>query len=243
MKERNSKKKMWLSLGLAGALTVGATLALFTDVTGTLTNNFNIFNGAGGKGISLEIKEHDVSSANDYEYTDGDEWINGDDLGTAGVTYNELVSYQVIDKDPTVFMHENSVESMVVLEVTGLNQDTKIKTYKETEDTDINENGLSSEWTKINVTGTNVDSTKTYFIYRYNPEASYDTANPSVANYDMLPPIFRHLQVQNVADGTTFTPITAKAAAAQVENTDEKTAVLEALKTLGVTATNYTKVN
>lgn len=248
MKERNSKKKMWLSLGLAGALTVGATLALFTGVTGTLTNEFSIYSGADGNGVKLEIKEHNVAfedeelEKNDYKYETGDPWIDGSKNSTkAGVVYKDLVSYQVIDKDPTVFMHNGSLKSMVVLEVDGLKQNN-IKTFKQADDTNIGDDGLSTEWTKIEVTADNLDTDKTYFIYTYKPDTDFENAVPAVANYNKLPAIFKHLQVQDVKDNDKFTEITARAAAAQLENTNEKTAVLEALKTLDVNATNYTVV-
>lgn len=250
MKERNSKKKMWLSLGLAGALTVGATLALFTDLTGTLTNTFNIYNGAGGQGIDITIKEHDVQDnvnndgENDYLIDADDKWKEGVDQGLAGINYNDLISYQIVDKDPTVFVNEKSVESVIVLAVTGLDEtnQTKIKPYATATDTGYNSTtGLSEAWTEIRVTG-GTDGTR-YFTYDYTSDNfnSLEEVKDGDKTYHLLPAIFKHLQVQDVSDLTTgdnnFGNITAKAAAAQIENLDEdqrNDAIIEALKQLGI---------
>lgn len=242
MKERNSKKKMWLSLGLAGALTVGATLALFTDFTETLTNAFNIYSGAGDKGINITIKEHDLNDDPDYkiDISNKDKWVEGDDDTTASVTYNDLVSYQIIDKDPTVFVDTKSVESVIVLAVTGLDNtnSNKIKPYATEADNGYNTlTGLSNEWTEITVSN-GIDGTR-YFTYEYTSDKFDDLESKTDNNvtYHLLPAIFKHLQVQDVADGTKFNNITAKAAAAQIQNLTEDqkdTAIKEALKQLGI---------
>ena len=236
MKERNSKKKMWLSLGLAGALTVGATLALFTDVTGTLTNIFNVFDGNGDKAISLTIKEHDLNGDDNYRIDDDDTLlIEGNTEGT-GVTYNNLMPNQIIDKDPTVYMDTDSADSWVVLKVTGLNQ-PYLSLYQEQGEEGLT-NGLSTSWTeitnKLQITSGGGDGGR-YFIYEYADDKKLE----------VLPAIFEHLQVGDIDNAAVdeddlFTPITAQAAAAQSANTTKKVSIETALSELGVTAT-YTE--
>ena len=106
-----NKKKlvtMLVSLSLVAALGVGATLALFTDKTNTLTNTFVV-----GNGIEVTIAENvpntDTPDANDtMEVTEVGYDYNGYTLGTTQA------------KEPFLRVEKDSADCYLLMKVTGV---------------------------------------------------------------------------------------------------------------------------
>lgn len=122
-----------MSLALVGAVAVGGTLAFLTDTTGKVTNTFTM-----GKGYEDETDPEDPGKVlhtglwlDETKCPTGDRYptaigetledrVEASETGTPGVEYKELVPGDIMVKDPTFHMVAGSVESRVVMKVTGL---------------------------------------------------------------------------------------------------------------------------
>lgn len=122
-----------MSLALVGAVAVGGTLAFLTDTTGKVTNTFTM-----GKGYEDETDPEDPGKVlhtglwlDETKCPTGDRYptaigepledrVEASETGTPGVEYKDLVPGDIMVKDPTFHMVAGSVESRVVMKVTGL---------------------------------------------------------------------------------------------------------------------------
>ena len=116
-------KKLLTTLGavaLLGAIGVGSTLAYLSDTTGTVTNTFTVGNVSfddDGK-FNSGLRESAVVRGEDGNYVDND----GDNKWT--VTKNEyknLVAGEIVYKDPTVIMADDSEDAWVFVQITNTN--------------------------------------------------------------------------------------------------------------------------
>lgn len=122
-----------MSLALVGAVAVGGTLAFLTDTTGKVTNTFTMGKGyedetdpeEPGKVLhtGLWLDETKCPTGDRYPTAIGEtleDRVEASETGTPGVEYKELVPGDIMVKDPTFHMVAGSVESRVVMKVTGL---------------------------------------------------------------------------------------------------------------------------
>lgn len=126
-----------MSLALVGAVAVGGTLAFLTDTTGKVTNTFTMGKGyedetvPGDPGTVLHTGlwldetriPEDASADTRYPTTIGttsETRVEASETGTPGVEYKDLVPGDIMVKDPTFHMVKGSVNSRVVMKVTGL---------------------------------------------------------------------------------------------------------------------------
>lgn len=214
--EKKQLAKLGVSLGLVAALGAGATLAYLSDNAGPLTNTF-VFTE---KGIELTLDEAKYGSTNG-ERTD------------IGNNYTELVANQLLEKDPTVTVKANSLNSNVFVSVTNANAEDILRI------TDLN----SESWTEINPSdyGMKAVDNTTYYVYdgiKGTGVVETDDAFKVVPNANtntVLEDVFEHVQVGNVEGSTTFTDIVIKAAAVQADSATDADAATTALGLLGAT--------
>lgn len=202
--EKKSLKKILLSAGLVGVIGVGASLAYFSDVTGLLTNTFDMFGESGQKAVSLQIKENEVRYADGNYVEVPDSWkVEGE-----GNNYTNLLPGASLWKNPTVVIDPHTAESVVVVKVTGLDSDVF-----DSIDLKIGEN---DKWTEVteNVTG---EENARYFQYKENVTNSTNEAVP-------LQPLFTEITIKSEFTNGVIPEnpddIVVKAAAVQAVNVE-----------------------
>lgn len=126
-----------MSLALVGAVAVGGTLAFLTDTTGKVTNTFTMGKGYEDEtvpgdpgtvlhtGLWLDETKIPADASADTRYpttigTTSETRVEASETGTPGVEYKDLVPGDIMVKDPTFHMVKGSVNSRVVMKVTGL---------------------------------------------------------------------------------------------------------------------------
>lgn len=126
-----------MSLALVGAVAVGGTLAFLTDTTGKVTNTFTMGKGYEDEtvpgdpgtvlhtGLWLDETRIPEDASADTRYptaigTTSETRVEASETGTPGVEYKDLVPGDIMVKDPTFHMVKGSVNSRVVMKVTGL---------------------------------------------------------------------------------------------------------------------------
>ena len=122
------KKKLMMavvSASLVGVVAIGGTLAYLSDTSGKVTNTFTMGPGYitddGHTGLWIDETKKDDGTRYPAEIaTDSTKRVEGDENGTAGVRYEELVPGDIMVKDPTLHMVAGSVESRVVIRVSGM---------------------------------------------------------------------------------------------------------------------------
>ena len=116
-------KKLLTTLGavaLLGAIGVGSTLAYLSDTTGTVTNTFTVGNvtfdddDPTTKSGLRESKVERNEETGKYEDADGEKkWtVTKND-------YTNLVAGEVVYKDPTVIMANDSEDAWVFVQITN----------------------------------------------------------------------------------------------------------------------------
>lgn len=146
---KKSTKKLMLSLALVGTVGVGSTLAYLATTGNTVTNSFVAGKGYPQGDQSVYIDEYDISKNDDTRTRDKNEYTNVYEGG-------ELI------KDPQVHLVANSVESYVLVKITGLEENADKLTPKVTQEgADVNEDGINDAWEKISI-GDTLDG-----IYKY----------------------------------------------------------------------------
>ena len=213
--EKKNLKKIALSLGLVGVVGVGATLAYFSANTTELTNTFRMFGNETGQAIGLTIKEHAVDKDNNPDYRIHEDTLWTKTTENDGVTYDNLLPNQIVDKDPTIEVAANSVNCIVV---------AKVENYTQEYLTILGQD--SENWEDITELVNNPGTTK-YFKYK-EVVTTKDEVTP-------LPKIFAQVQVSNTIeelnpDENIFKEIKVKDVAVQSEHIDSDD---EALKKLG----------
>lgn len=206
MKKKNLKK-FAISLALVGVVGVGGTLAYFSDVTGVLTNTFDLMGDSTNKPISLQLKEHAVDQ-------DGKKIEDSWKVEGEGNEYKNLMPGAIVDKDPTVVIDANTAESLIVV---------KVENYIQTDILTINSTNIGSKW--LDVTPSNSGTTK-YFKYYMNVSNNSNSEK-------LLEPLFDTVTINSqISEDTTINDIVIKAAAVQVENNNQETLVQQAIDSL-----------
>ena len=174
---KKSLLSMAAAVGMIALIGVGATFAYFSDTTEQLTNTFTL-----GK-VEIELAEPN--------------W-KGDKV--------DIVPGQSFDKDPTVTVAANSVNSYVFMNVDGLDE---MPTY-------FSIDGISSEWKKVDENETlDLDGVYVY-VGETGTEAKIVEKSEEVTK---LPPLFTKVSyaAEATEGSTTSFQIKVKAAAVQAE--------------------------
>ena len=216
------KKKLLtavMSLALVGAVAVGGTLAYLSDASGKVTNTFTM--GAGYE----TVDDHTGLWLDETKKKDGTRYpteigataadrIEGDEDGTNGVQYQELLPGDNMVKDPTFHMTEGSVKSRVVMKVTGLdklNGNHFTISYNQisyNEDgsiyaTALNVDTRGETWRKIANTDGSEDNLEAtldgYYVYNTPVDASAGAVD--------LEPLFRYITFDKNVDTVAFNEI------------------------------------
>lgn len=224
--------KMGVSLGLVGALGVGATLALLSDKTNTLTNTFAVST----KGISIKLDETDIRK------TDGSR------ISVGGNNYGTLVSGQSVKKDPMVTVNAESLNANVFVKVTNNSEFVKYDT--ENIGPDKAWLDVTDEVKEIKGNDGNkkysVDNNTKFYVYMKstgNPEAVKDPTGDTygvIASSDddqPLDKVFNNITVNNFDNaGRPSTDenknITVRAAAVQADAVTDAVALDTAVELL-----------
>lgn len=220
---KNKKlKTMVVSLTLAALVGAGATLAYLTDDAGTLTNKFTFTE----KGINIKLDEAKVGE--DNKALESGERVDA----TGEQEYKNLLPNMLIDKDPTVTVEENSVNSNVFVSVTNANVEANLKI-----------NDFSSAWKEIDPADyelTAAPNTK-YYVYdgakgtgTIEADDAFKVVPATAAGQQIvLEDVFTQVQVGNVTGTVTFSDIVIKAAAVQADSCSDGEAAATALGMLG----------
>lgn len=208
--EKKSLKKILLSAGLVGVIGVGASLAYFSDFTDVLTNTFTMAGEAGEKAVSLQIKENEVKYENGNYVAVPNKWVGEND----GNDYENLLPGASLWKNPTVVIDPNTIDSIVVVKVTGLNQ------------TDVF-NPITIDNTKWQDITSKVkgDEGAQYFQY-------YQTVNNTTDLGKDLEPLFTTITVKSDLTTVPNKPEDIVVSAAAVQATNNENAVQQAVDLL-----------
>ena len=196
------KTKLLTTLGavaLIGAIGAGSTLAYLTDTTETVTNTFTVgnvsFDDEFGSGLRESKVERDENTG---LYVDVDDAEDGTELRTVTEnTYANLAAHEVVYKDPTVYMGENSLDAYLFVRI----YNTSDLAF---EDIDIN----GENWSTI---GEGRDEAGAYLDYVYNDAVK--------ANGEYT--IFEHVTMGNLGNGQDIPQIIIKASAVQYSGFDD----------------------
>lgn len=205
--------KMGLSLGLVGALGVGATLAMLTDKTHDLTNTFALST----KGINIILDEEDVTNPPQRTQT--------------GNNYGELLSGDVRKKDPTVTVEKDSLNANIFVKVTNLNGNAL--TY------DVTNIGDGKQWLDVtaDVDPAAPEGTK-YYVYMSGQGKKEEGDTYSVVatstNDQKLTPVFNEITVADFDNDTKpkLQNIVVRAAAVQADHVTDEEALAKAVELL-----------
>lgn len=207
--EKKSLKKILLSVGLVGVIGVGASLAYFSDFTDVLRNTFTMAGEAGEKAVSLTIKENKVKYENgDYVAVENEWKTEGE-----GNNYENLLPGASLWKNPTVVIDPNTIDSYVVVKVTGLGQDDVFNPIT------IN----NTKWIDITSTVDGDEGAK-YFQY-------YETVKTTDSGKD-LEPLFTNITVKSDLTTVPEKPDDIVVSAAAVQATNNDNAVQQAVNLL-----------
>lgn len=179
----NSKKKLITlitSIALIAAIGVGATLALLSQTTGTVTNTFTV-----GKyeTNALNIFEHKATQDKDTgSYVKGTDEVKEN-------TYTGVLPGTTLSKDPFMTLAQNSPSSFLVIKATGLNNLPAGITA------DLNTN--ADYWKDITATVADSNANNSYYIYcpAGNNTVSYVTATALSASGITTESLFTKLTV------------------------------------------------
>ena len=222
--------KAGISLLLVGVVGVGATLAYLTDKTDPVKNTFTIGEGYVDDDMSqaLVLDEKNTSTEED------EKWSNFEGRTISGNAY-EFIPGGTYEKDPTVHLRADSVDSYLFVKITGLDDLLGTGYYLDKEEGYINEH-----WKKINNTG-KYDGIYTYVASQSDEEGLViNKTNVSLTNKDKhqveyynLEAIFEKLLPNNnitkmPAKGTPIGEIKVEACAVQAKNNSYTNAVTQA---------------
>lgn len=181
------------AISLIGAIGAGSTLAYLTSTTGTVTNTFTVgnvnFDDDPLTGGLSESKVARDENSNLYVDADGTgEWTVKENK------YEDLVAGEVVYKDPTVHMADDSQDAWVFAKIVNANPDLTI-TY-------------ASDW---------IDVTDAYKKAQNLNNIDYKVyAKKDVISKSAHSTIFEEVTVgNNVTEDTTFTDIKVSACAVQ----------------------------
>lgn len=191
------KTKLLTTLGavaLIGAIGVGSTFAYLTSETGVVENTFTIGD------VQITLDEKDITM------DDGTRTVKGN-------AYTNLKPAETVDKDPTVHVAVNSVESYVFMTVKGLEYEKgylKSNYYKTDE--------IDEKWEHV---GKDVDGNELFRYAEKVPAVKEKTKN--------LEPLFTEVTLdsgitQDDKDDIAAAKIVIKAYAIQTEGLNETTA-------------------
>ena len=179
------------AISLIGAIGAGSTFAYLTSTTGTVTNTFTVGNVNFDEKLQGGLSESKVARDESGLYVDAD--------GTGKWTvkenkYEDLVAGEVVYKDPTVHMADDSQDAWVFAKIVNANPDLTI-TY-------------ASDW---------VDVTDKYKTAQNLNNIDYKVyAKKDVISKSAHSTIFEEVTVgNNVTEDTTFTDIKVSACAVQ----------------------------
>lgn len=219
--KRKQVRNLVVALGLTAALGGGATLALLTAQTGTVTNTFTV--GKNLQASDLLLNEADLIKEGEGANRKADD--TKPRVTTLG--FKDLMQGDVMDKDPTVQIKPDAAECYMFIKVEGLD---KLKACGIT--TDIADEG--AVWVKADGANTldgyyYYKGTGTDAKYVLNPasDALTDKKWDGGKGLNDLDPLFTTVTVAKDAaiynaDGTSksLENIVVKACAVQAQNVD-----------------------
>lgn len=220
---KKNMAKLGVSLGLVGALGVGATLAMLSDKTDDVTNTFALSQN----GIGIRMDEA--------------KW-NGTGRTTQN-NYTGLVAGQTVDKDPTVYISAKSVNANVFVKVTNDNAGNLTYNNINIYDQESNPNGAWEDITNQLDDKYKQPGVK-YYVYRGNTEnssAEKDTGDDYYVvptdedNETQLTPVFTKVTVVDFTSNnkpSSLNNIVVRAAAVQADSVTDEAALEQALDLL-----------
>lgn len=118
----SKKKKLAfiISLVLVAVIGIGATLAYMTSTTGAVVNTFTVGN------VKLALWENEVNEDGQIIKGDNEKWVDNNDY--------HMVPNQIVDKNPFVVVEKGSEDSIVFINLTGMDELMQELTSKEGDD-------------------------------------------------------------------------------------------------------------
>ncbi|TCL60839.1 hypothetical protein [Allofournierella massiliensis] len=247
--KRKNMATMATCIALVGAVAVGGTLALLSTGPKTLNNTFTV--GSDFDDTDFLLKENNATqqfiSTDDYNYGSyikGSDVIVGNEAGSTGVRYDNIVADTTLDKNPWFELDKDAndkatiPDAWIVAKIDGL---TELNGKGIT----IDENSESTGWKVVTVStnpktqkktytlGADVNSTNlvdgAYFVYTTKLDADSET------NYKTNPLFTKLYADSNVESLNTEFDLTVTGVAVQalkgdtVMDNDTLQAVMEAL--------------